>query len=261
MSIGRVELTNKSKVILQGVPFTQINNLVINNIKNGDAFLVWCYLFSKSADWKVIKQNIKNVYGFGDTKLKQIFSYLRRANLISYVQVVCANAQIAHWDIKILNGQDFDINQPYKKEKNDLHSTGSVSNPVANGGLLNKELITKQKEKLLCASDDALDQFPEFWESYPKKKNKMKASKEWKKNKCNLMADQIINDVKNRIKNDPDWANIQFIPLPSTYLHNKRWEDDIREVTHEANRRSNQLTATQTGAKLLWDDVTSGNYV
>jgi hypothetical protein len=259
MSVEKFILSNKSKTISQNIPFTQISNHVINNIKNGDAFLVWCYLLSKSSDWKVIKQNIKNIYGFGDTKIKQIFSYLRRSNLISYVQVHCANGQIAHWDIHVLNGQDFIINQQYRSSNSDdssnMHTTGSEMNPVANGGLLNKELITKQKEKLLCASDDAQDKFPEFWELYPKKKNKMKAFQEWRKNKCNLMADEIITDVQNRIKNDPDWSNVQFIPLPSTYLHNKRWEDDIREVTNEANRGNSQISSSRevfrTGSSIL----------
>ena len=103
----------ESKTLLEGTGFTQINNAVINNIKDGDAFLVWCYLYSKTTNWKTIKENIKNVYGFGDKKLREIFSYLNRARLIEYVQGKCANGKFSSVQIRILNGAKFDKTQSY----------------------------------------------------------------------------------------------------------------------------------------------------
>lgn len=156
------KLNNNSKFIPEGVPFTQISNEVICHIKNGDAFLVYSYLFSKSVCWKVVKQNIKNQYGFGDGKIKKIFSYLARANLVKPVQEKGEKGWFEKADIMVLNGSEFDRNVPYKAVKapkvanidQDLYqkSGGTEIRPADNrssgfGGLLNKEDTKQRKER------------------------------------------------------------------------------------------------------------------
>lgn len=225
------KLSGQSQVDQEPIPFTQICNDVIYNIKNGDAFLVWSYLQSKTANWKVIKQDIKNNYGFSDKKLKKIFSYLHRANLIKYVQMHCANGDFAHTDICVLNGTKFDNNQQY----NDLHSGGPKRGRARLGSTANDELLnkepTKQRKtlntKISCASDDARTRFDEFWNIYPKKKNKIRAQKIWEKKRYDKIATLICEDVTNRIINEHQWQDLRYVPHPETYLNDDRWTDDI----------------------------------
>lgn len=250
MSIEK--LNDQSRIRLQSKPFTQICNEVILGIKDNDAFRVYCYLSSKSENWKVIKQNIKNVIGVGDRKLKQIFSYLRRANLIRYAQIFDKN-KYSGVDVIVLSGLDFDSNEPFISNKEHVDSkdaqihAGSIparaeSSTCGNDELLNKE-TTKQRKitKQYCASnDDAIDRFDQFWNIYPKKKDKLRAKRLWSKLKLDDKADMIIADVAHRTVIDAQWQNAQFIPHASTYLNGQRWED---EISKEIRKPFKQETA------------------
>lgn len=72
--------------------------------------------------------------------------------------------------------------------------------------------------------------FENFWQSYPNKKAKGAAFQSWCKIKPNKeFADKIINAVKIQ-KTWPEWIkdNGQFIPMPSTWLNQKRWDDELK---------------------------------
>lgn len=69
--------------------------------------------------------------------------------------------------------------------------------------------------------------FDQFWLLYPKKKDKSKAEKKWKKLK-DVDQKVVIEDIEKR-KESREWKKDggQFIPYPSTYLNGRRWEDDL----------------------------------
>lgn len=233
------KLSDESELFNEGVPFAQISNDVILHVKNGDAFLVWCYLQSKSKNWKVIKQNIKNIYHFGDRKLKEILSYLNRSNLIKYVQDVGSNGRFGVTDIQVLNGTKFDKNQPFKVKGLVQAPVGHKTAPPVertsgNDELLNKD-ITKQrkrtKDNISCPSGDErvteFTQFDRFWSAYPRKQKKEAALRAWKKHKCEEQADEIVEHLITRARTE--WRNKEtnFIPLPGTFLNNEQWKDEI----------------------------------
>jgi uncharacterized protein YdaU (DUF1376 family) len=71
--------------------------------------------------------------------------------------------------------------------------------------------------------------FALFWSKYPRKTAKDKAEASWKRlNPSPELEDQIISDVLKR-KTSPDWCKEggQYIPHPTTYLNQKRWEEVI----------------------------------
>lgn len=237
-----------SKTILEGNGFTQIHNHVINNIKSGDAFLVWCYLYSKTSNWKTVKENIKKTYGFGDAKIKKIFAYLNRARLIEYVQGKSDIGRYTHVQIRILNGSKFDKTQAW------IDSAPLRQKPIPpekhtneNDGLLNKDITKERKTHNTgsnSASQDARvlenESFNNFWKIYPVKKNKIRAARIWHRNKYHEISDTIIADVSSRALTDAQWQDTQFIPHPSTYLANKLWLDEITQATPKApNKGSN----------------------
>lgn len=87
---------------------------------------------------------------------------------------------------------------------------------------------TEDKPKKTRAKKEAPDEskFDSFWEVYPRKVNKVHAKKAWFKNSCDLNVKKIIADVSARSESDPQWDKVQFIPHPSTYLNEQRWEDE-----------------------------------
>ena len=76
--------------------------------------------------------------------------------------------------------------------------------------------------------------FEAFWSAYPKKQNKQNALKAWDKlNPDPSLVETIVAAVE-RAKRSETWIKDggRFIPLPTTYLNDRRWEDEETE-THQ----------------------------
>ncbi|MBT9164689.1 MAG: hypothetical protein DDT23_00693 [candidate division WS2 bacterium] len=71
--------------------------------------------------------------------------------------------------------------------------------------------------------------FDLFWKTYPKKVNKAYAIKVWNKLKPSQELTNTIISAVEKAKKSVEWRKDkgQFIPHPSTYLNNKRWEDEL----------------------------------
>jgi hypothetical protein len=68
----------------------------------------------------------------------------------------------------------------------------------------------------------SLAEFDQFWAEYPRKEGKGAAEKAWEKASKLAEAETIFADLRGRQWNpDP-----KFIPLPATYLNQRRWEDE-----------------------------------
>ena len=72
------------------------------------------------------------------------------------------------------------------------------------------------------------DDFLEFWKEYPKKVGKGDAFKKWKKAKLTNTDKTDIMNALNWQKKSDRWRNDygRFIPNPSTYISQRRWEDE-----------------------------------
>lgn len=78
----------------------------------------------------------------------------------------------------------------------------------------------------------APDGFEEFWEAYPKKIGKGAARKSWEKLRpCQALRGQILDSVE-RYRKTAQWQRDggQYIPNPSTWLNQERWEDKPEEA-------------------------------
>lgn len=84
-----------------------------------------------------------------------------------------------------------------------------------------KETITKE-----TIQKKEHDRFDEFWKLYPNKKGKAKAIISYKKHL--KIQEQIIEGLQRYIQYwKANKTEMQFIPHPSTWLNQKRWEDEL----------------------------------
>lgn len=69
--------------------------------------------------------------------------------------------------------------------------------------------------------------FEKFWKAYPNKTGKGDAFKKWQKLKCDKIVDEIIQSLENH-KRSFKWKKEggAFIPNPSTWINQRRWEDE-----------------------------------
>ena len=78
----------------------------------------------------------------------------------------------------------------------------------------------KERKKVNIYSPD----FESFWSAYPRKESKATAMTSW--NKQNPVLSDILTALEWQCKQE-QWLkdNGQFIPMPATYINQRRWED------------------------------------
>jgi hypothetical protein len=99
--------------------------------------------------------------------------------------------------------------------------------------------------------------FDAFYQAYPLKKSKQPAMKAWAKlNPPQALIIRIMTDIDNRVLLG-EWdtgAGRAFIPHPSTYLNNARWEDDIIPRPDFKPSPEQQAAKTQAMLKSMDED-------
>lgn len=104
-------------------------------------------------------------------------------------------------------------------------------------------------DKLLTSASGALvSVFESFWEIYPSKRAKKKCQEIWKRRKLDAIADCIIERLNLQIKNDEQWKN-GYMPNPSTYLNQDRWEDEVTSPKNNMQAK-NKVEADKKQADL-----------
>lgn len=110
----------------------------------------------------------------------------------------------------------------------------TIGTTVSSKEKKSKENISKAKLSPLNPSKRGKEtaqtnSFESFWKVYPKKQSKLTAQKAWEKlNPDTELTEAIINAVE-RAKMSRQWKEKdgQYIPLPASYLNQRRWEDDL----------------------------------
>jgi hypothetical protein len=99
------------------------------------------------------------------------------------------------------------------------------------------------------------NKFEEFWGLYPRKTGKGKAKQSYQKAIAKIPEQNLIQALKDRLE-DLGKLESQFIPHPSTWLNQERWEDEItnkpvtpatpEEVEQRRQEWQESLARTQT---------------
>lgn len=71
--------------------------------------------------------------------------------------------------------------------------------------------------------------FEDWWAIYPRKVGKGAARKAWKRLKCDLFAAEMIEKLQVQVDLQYAHTEKQFIPHPTTYLNQERWEDEVED--------------------------------
>lgn len=95
---------------------------------------------------------------------------------------------------------------------------------------IDKDSIGKDNKEYILTS------FEEFWKAYPRKVGKDVARKKWGVIKPDQELFKKIMASLEVQKKMPQWTKDdgQFIPHPSTWLNQKRWEDEIAQKNLDA---------------------------
>lgn len=119
----------------------------------------------------------------------------------------------------------------------------NVKENIISNNNINNNIIRKNYNKKEIENDNLENKFNKFWKEYPKKVSKENARKWFIKNKPN---DELFNKMiksLERFKELDDWKkqNGKYIPYPSTWLNQKRWEDEFETDEEKINRIFDEL--------------------
>lgn len=101
-----------------------------------------------------------------------------------------------------------------------------------------KDLNTKTKDSCPNSETESphCERFKIFWNHYPKKVGKGKCEDWFKKNKPSAkLLDELIDAIEKQ-KKSKTWLenNGRFIPMPATWLNQRRWGDELETAESEA---------------------------
>ena len=117
-----------------------------------------------------------------------------------------------------------------KQASNAIEKNRVEKNRVDINKSFNKDLSAQEQKEFE-------ETFLQFWESYPKKRGKAEAMKAWLKLKPDERLTAVIFTAVSKAKTqDAQWLkdNGIYIPDPTTYLNQKRWEDEIISLAKPA---------------------------
>jgi len=120
---------------------------------------------------------------------------------------------------------------------------------------LTKEPINSLKEKIY--KKEKTDSFPEthndfntFWNLYPKKTGKAEALKSWRKKKPDI--DKVVSSLRWQVESQ-QWKQ-GFIPNPSTYINQERWDDE--QSTHPVRQNYTKQELATIAARSIFGNET-----
>lgn len=123
---------------------------------------------------------------------------------------------------KLANTEVYDINAVAESGQGNHKLT--TNQPRANHEPTTNKNVKKEKNEKNNYTVD----FEKFWQAYPRKEVKSKAAEAFAKiSPSQEVLAQIISDVQARARSE-DWTKDsgKYIPHPTTYLNQKRWEDE-----------------------------------
>lgn len=83
---------------------------------------------------------------------------------------------------------------------------------------------TKNAQKTFSHAPAADDGFDRFWRTYPRKVDKQRALAEWRKLAPGPELTETILQALEKQCTSSQWQDVEYIPHPRTWLHNRRWE-------------------------------------
>ena len=199
--------------------FTQVPNALIRDSEiKASAKLLLIYLLSHKAGYFILDQQIIRETGLGRHALRSARSELEELGFIELAREKREDNSLGAYRYELRDPRGYfspDGNSPGE------HSPDGNSpdeNRPRNRTLISNNTKTKKTRELE-------NQFFEFWSLYPRKVGKQKALSAFEKAVESVGLDRVMEGAR-RLATDPNLPSEQWIPHPTTWLNEGRWDDD-----------------------------------
>lgn len=175
-------------------------------------------LMSHTDGWRISLQSLTGASPDGITAIRTAVQELENAGYLNRILVRNDKSQV--------EGAEWIISDPFNIqviESNDYALENLTSENLTSGNLTLKNTISKNTNNKEHNKEDI---FESFWQIYPRKIAKGAARTAFEK-ACKKESAETILQVATFYANKPDLPDLQFIPHPSTWLNQERWNDDL----------------------------------
>lgn len=141
---------------------------------------------------------------------------------------------------------------PQSQDKPGKTQSVNSANPAETGSKANQEPVTNnQSQEPPMPPKGAATGFDAFWSAYPLKKAKATAEKAWAKLKPSADLQAAILSAIAAHKLSADWMRDggQYIPHPTTWLNQRRWEDEVTPYEARQHAHGNRPVSAVDAVK------------
>ena len=210
-------------------------------------------------DWDYSVSGLCAVCGEGETTVKSAIKELKANGYLMVTKVYPGESKTG----RIEYVYDFFENKDGRVQKNQADEKQGLENLVVeslgietrslpyNSILSTEELSTDNKSphnppkgeraethRRAKTTDYDADGFATFWAAYPRHEGKADALKAWNKLKPDIVLQTKMGEALTAQKKSPQWTknNGQYIPMPSTWLNGRRWEDEAPQAQSQESQ-------------------------
>ena len=221
--------------------FTQVSNAVLRNVNlSWEARGFLCYLLSLPDDWSFSIKGLVKQTGATEHTIKRLVKELQIEGYVVLTRHTNARGKVTKWTwdiyetgkkVQMLKSPQVEITRCGESQMVAEPDSGSTtcgktaSIQITN---INKELnkqITKENKQQDGVLSEVEKMFLQFWAIYPKKVDKKGSFRAFKNiPKLKEVFPGILKALEIQ-KESEQWTKNhgQFIPNPTTYIHQERW--------------------------------------
>lgn len=168
--------------------------------------------------------------------------------------------------------------QEFQNENQDLHQCNSRLAPMQTNETEYSETECNNNTPISPKGDSAVsenlpaekpksekpnvqvERFTVFWQAYPKKVAKGAAERAWRKIKpsAELLQEMLAAIERGKVSKQWNKDNGQYIPNPSTWLNQKRWEDELEPMfvqrTAAPDEIIDDVPSLEDEMQKMWED-------
>lgn len=221
--------------------FTQVSNAVLRNVNlSWEARGFLCYLLSLPDDWSFSIKGLVKQTGATEHTIKRLVKELQIEGYVVLTRHTNERGKVTKWTwdiyetgkkVQMLKSPQVEItrcgeNQMVAEPDSGSTTCGKTASiQITN---INKELnkqITKENKQQGGVLSEVETMFLQFWSIYPKKVDKKGSFRAFKNiPKLKEQFPGIIKALEIQKESDQWTKNHgQFIPNPTTYIHQERW--------------------------------------
>lgn len=152
-------------------------------------------------------------WGWSNTKVMAFLNMLQQDEMIHY------KSDTKKTVVSIVKYSDYQDNETDKTSQKHHKNIAKTSQKHTN----NNDNNDNKKEYI--------HHFETWWNEYPRKVGKASAEKIFNRLKVDDELLEVMLKALEIQKQSKQWQSKEFIPHPSTYLNQRRWEDELEEET------------------------------